>query len=45
MNIQLIAEDLPELETEVGISGSAKCEEVGGAVCGGTIILGLIVVA
>lgn len=45
MNIQLIVEELPELETEVAVAGSAKCEEVGSWACGGAIILGLIVAA
>lgn len=31
--IHLTVEELPELETEVAISGSAKQQEVGGAVC------------
>ena len=31
--IRLEVEDLPELETEVAISGCAKQQEVGGAVC------------
>jgi hypothetical protein len=44
-NIQLVVEELPELETEVAIAGSAKCEEVGGAICGTVIILGLILMA
>lgn len=33
--IQFIVEDLPELETEVAISGSSKQQEVGGGVCFG----------
>ncbi len=40
--IRLAVEDLPELETEVAISGSAKQQEVGGGVClamAGTIAL------
>ena len=41
-NIQLVVEELPELETEVAIAGSAKCEEVGSWACGGAIILVLI---
>jgi O-acetyl-ADP-ribose deacetylase (regulator of RNase III) len=32
-NIRMIVEDLPELETEVAISGSVKQQEVGGGVC------------
>ena len=31
--IQLDVENLPELETEVAISGSVKQQEVGGGVC------------
>jgi hypothetical protein len=31
--IRLAVEDLPELETEVAISGSCKQQEVGGAIC------------
>jgi hypothetical protein len=31
--IHLMVEDLPELETEVAISGSVKQQEVGGAIC------------
>lgn len=31
--VQLEVESLPELETEVAISGSVKQQEVGGAVC------------
>jgi hypothetical protein len=31
--IHLEVEDLPELETEVAISGSSKQQEVGGGVC------------
>lgn len=30
---RLTVEDLPELETEVAISGSVKQQEVGGALC------------
>jgi hypothetical protein len=41
-NIQLVVEELPELETEVAIAGSAKCEEVGGVICGGAIILVIV---
>jgi hypothetical protein len=33
--IHLTVEDLPELETEVAISGSVKQQEVGGMVCVG----------
>ena len=42
--IRLEIEDLPELETEVAISGSVKQQEVGGGVCVG-IVLGILVVA
>lgn len=31
--IRLKVEELPELETEVAISGSVKQQEVGGGVC------------
>ena len=31
--IVLETEDLPELETQVAISGSCKQQEVGGAIC------------
>lgn len=31
--IRLEVEDLPELETQVAISGSCKQQEVGGAIC------------
>jgi hypothetical protein len=31
--IRMAVEDLPELETEVAISGSCKQQEVGGAIC------------
>ena len=31
--IRLKVEDLPELETEVAISGSCKQQEVGGILC------------
>lgn len=31
--IRLAVEELPELETQVAISGSVKQQEVGGAVC------------
>jgi hypothetical protein len=33
--IQLDVENLPELDTEVAISGSVKQQEVGGGVCFG----------
>ena len=31
--ICIVVEELPELETEVGIAGSAKQQEVGAAFC------------
>ena len=31
--VHLTVEELPELETEVAISGSVKQQEVGGAIC------------
>ncbi len=31
--IRLEVEELPELETEVALSGSCKQQEVGGAIC------------
>ena len=31
--IRMIVEELPELDTEVGISGSVKQQEVGGGFC------------
>ena len=31
--IRLKVEELPELETEVAISGSSKQQEVGGGIC------------
>lgn len=31
--IRLEVEDLPELDTEVAISGSSKQQEVGGGIC------------
>ena len=31
--VSIVVEDLPELETEVAISGSVKQQEVGGALC------------
>ena len=31
--VDLVVEDLPELETEVSISGSSKQQEVGGLAC------------
>lgn len=29
----IVVEELPELETEVGIAGSVKQQEVGGVIC------------
>lgn len=43
--IHLVVEDLPELETEVAISGSVKQQEVGGVCCGGVILVVIAVVA
>ena len=31
--IRLVVEELPELETEVALSGSCKQQEVGGGIC------------
>ncbi len=31
--IRMLVEELPELETEVGISGSVKQQEVGAMIC------------
>ena len=31
--INIIVEDLPELDTEVGIAGSVKQQEVGAVIC------------
>ena len=31
--IRMVVEELPELDTEVAISGSVKQQEVGGAIC------------
>ena len=31
--VQLEVEELPELETEVAISGSSRQQEVGGGIC------------
>ena len=31
--LRMIVEELPELDTEVGISGSVKQQEVGGGIC------------
>ena len=42
--IRFDLEDLPELKTEVAISGSAKQQEVGGGVCLG-VVVGLAIVA
>lgn len=38
-NFQLVVEELPELETEVGIAGSAKQQEVGGICCVGVMVI------
>ncbi len=35
--VHLAVEELPELETEVAISGSVKLQEVGGCVCLGLV--------
>ena len=40
--IQIVAEELPELDTEVAVAGPAHQQEVGGAVCFG-IIAGVII--
>ena len=42
--IRMVVEELPELDTEVGISGSVKQQEVGGGVCL-TIAAGLAIYA
>ena len=36
--IRLEVEELPELETEVAISGSCKQQEVGGVICLGVAV-------
>ena len=41
--IRITVEELPELETEVAISGSVKQQEVGGLVCLG-VAAGIAVV-
>lgn len=41
-NIQLVVEELPELETEVAIAGSAKSEDVASWGCGIIIVIALI---
>jgi hypothetical protein len=41
-SIQLVVEDLPELETEVAIAGSAKAEDVASWGCGIVILIVLI---
>ena len=41
--IRIMVEELPELETEVAVSGSVKQQEVGGAVCLFLVIGGIIV--
>jgi len=43
--INLVVEDLPELETEVAISGSVKQQEVGSFACAGVILVVIAVVA
>ena len=42
--IKFIVEELPELETEVGIAGSVKQQEVGAVWCLG-IAIGIAIVA
>lgn len=37
--VNLIVEELPELETEVAVSGSVKQQEVGGVACFGVIFV------
>ncbi len=37
-NMRLEVEELPELDTEVGISGSEKQQEVGGPICLGVAV-------
>ncbi|HYI47873.1 MAG TPA: hypothetical protein VEX35_05345 [Allosphingosinicella sp.] len=32
-NFRIMVEELPELETEVAVSGSVRQQEVGGGVC------------
>jgi hypothetical protein len=36
--IRIAVEELPELETEVALSGSVKQQEVGGILCGGVAV-------
>jgi len=43
-NIHLKVEELPELDTEVSLSGAVKQQEVGGAYCLG-ILAGIAIVA
>jgi hypothetical protein len=31
--LQIVTEELPELDTEVALSGAVKQQEVGGAIC------------
>lgn len=40
-NFQITVEELPELETEVAVSGAVKQQEVGGPICLG-ILVGVI---
>ena len=37
--VELVVEDLAELETEVGVAGSVKQQEVGGYCCMGVIVV------
>lgn len=37
-NVSIVVEELPELETEVGIAGSVKQQEVGAAWCLGIAV-------
>lgn len=41
-NFRIEVEELPELETEVAVSGSVKQQEVGGMVCLG-IAVGVVI--
>ncbi|MEA3012067.1 MAG: hypothetical protein QOD42_612 [Sphingomonadales bacterium] len=40
-NFRITVEELPELETEVAVSGAVKQQEVGGPICLG-ILVGVI---
>lgn len=42
--VRMEVEDLPELATEVALSGSVRQQEVGGSVCLG-VVVGLAIVA